>query len=124
VATNQEDILVVEDDKLLNKLVCRYVQLAGFSSRAALDGNSALRQAKEFPPKLVLLDLMLPDITGFDVCEELKRDEDTRSIPIIMMTALKDGESRDRGLECGAVAYMVKPIVPDELIQTIKQHAV
>jgi DNA-binding response OmpR family regulator len=112
---------VVEDDSALNQLVGAYVELAGFDYRAALDGKSALRAASERPPSVVILDLMLPDMDGFEVCRKLKSDQHTARIPVLMLTALTQDESRRRGLECGAAAYMTKPFDPDELMNAIRQ---
>ena len=117
------DILVVEDDAQLNELVCAYVQLAGFAPRAALDGNTALREAAARAPALVILDLMLPDIDGFEVCRRLKSAPTTAPVPVIMLTALVQDESRRRGLAAGAAAYLTKPFNPDELIAAIRVHA-
>jgi DNA-binding response OmpR family regulator len=66
---------------------------------------------------------MLPDTTGFEVCLELKRDKRTRDIPIIMVTALTDDESRRRGMQCGAIEYVIKPFDPEELIGTVRKRA-
>jgi DNA-binding response OmpR family regulator len=117
------DVLVVEDDAALNRLICHFVGLAGHSVHSALDGGSALLAAEEHPPALVLLDLMLPDITGFEVCQELKRNQRTRAVTVVMITALGDEESRRRGMECGATEYLVKPFDPDLLIETVKKYA-
>lgn len=117
------DVLVVDDDPAINKLLCRYFQLEGFSVRSAFDGRSALREAQEHAPMIVLLDLMLPDTSGFEVCRQLKRDRRTQDIPIIMVTALADDESRRQGMECGAVEYVVKPFNPEELIETVRKRA-
>lgn len=117
------EILVVEDDALLNELVCAYVQIAGYSATPALDGTTALRQAALRPPDLVLLDLMLPDIDGFEVCRRLKGDAETSSVPVVMLTAMDREESRQEGLASGAVAYMTKPFNPEDLLAAIKQHA-
>ena len=117
------NVLVVEDDTALNKLICRYFRMAGYSVHSALDGMSALREALAHPPLIVLLDLMLPDTTGFEVCRALKQDERTCSVPVVMVTALTDEESRRHGMECGAVEYVVKPFDPDMLIETVKKHA-
>jgi DNA-binding response OmpR family regulator len=117
------EILVVEDDETLNSIVCRFVAIAGFSARSALDGASALKLAKERAPAVVLLDLMLPDMTGFEVCQQLKGDQSTSGAPVVMVTALTDEESRQRGMQCGAVDYLTKPFDPDQLIEAIKKHA-
>ncbi|HWP39419.1 MAG TPA: response regulator [Tepidisphaeraceae bacterium] len=120
---NHCDVLVVEDDAAINELVGAYVQLAGYEYRRALDGGSGLRQAQQHPPGLVLLDLMLPDADGFEVCRQLKRDRRTASVPVIILTALNDEHSRRRGLECGAADYLTKPFDPDRLIDLIRRHA-
>lgn len=119
----KHEVLVVDDDKLLNKMMCELLGMAGHPARSALDGKSALLAAREHPPELVLLDLMLPDTTGFEVCQELKRNELTRSAIVIIISALDDDESRVRGMECGATEYLVKPFHPDQLIETIKKYA-
>ena len=120
---SKHEVLVVEDDKILNKLMCHYVRLAGHRVYSALDGNSAVASAQEHHPTLVLLDLMLPDISGFEVCLQLKGDARTQSATILMVTALDDAESRKRGMECGATEYILKPFHPDHLIESIKKHA-
>jgi DNA-binding response OmpR family regulator len=117
------DVLVVEDDESLNALICRFVKIAGFPYRAALDGASALKQAIERLPRLILLDVMLPDTTGFEVCKQLKEDPRTNDVPIVMVTALGDDQNRERGLKAGAVAYLPKPFSSDALIKLIKLHA-
>src|SRR5262249_43618167 len=112
---------VVDDDRQINELVGAYVQIAGFDYRSALDGAAALRQAREWPPDLIVLDLMLPDADGFEICRQLKTEQRTATIPILMLTALDDAESRQRGMNCGAAAYMTKPFDPDDLLTAIRQ---
>ena len=117
------DVLVVEDDEQINALVGAYAQIAGFGYRRALDGAEGLRAAQEEPPALIILDLMLPDTDGFEVCRQLKTDLKTASVPIVMLTALNGEEQRKKGLACGAVRYMTKPFDPDRLIEEIKSNA-
>ncbi|MCS7033141.1 MAG: response regulator [Phycisphaerae bacterium] len=117
------DILVVEDDSVLNELLGAYVQLAGFQYRPARDAESALREVQSRPPALVILDLMLPDLDGFEVCRRLRASPATAKVPILMLTALNTPESRRRGLECGASEYLTKPFDPDTLIEAIRRHA-
>jgi two-component system, OmpR family, response regulator len=117
------NVLVVEDDSSLNQLVGAYVELAGFDYRPALDGQSALRAAAERPPSMVILDLMLPDMDGFEVCRQLKSGPRTAGVPVLMLTALTQDDSRRRGLECGAARYMTKPFDPDELMSAIRDTA-
>ena len=116
-------VLVVEDDRELNELIGAYVQIAGFKYAAALDGAAALREARSRRPALVVLDIMLPDTDGFEVCKKLKSDETTRQIPVVMLTALNGAEHRQRGRECGAVEYLTKPFDPDRLMQVIREQA-
>ena len=116
-------VLVVEDDREINELVGAYAQIAGFEYRPALDGTSALREAHARVPAAVVLDLMLPDIDGFEVCRQLKGEPDTRPVPVIMLTALSDEASRRRGAECGATEYLTKPFDPDRLMAALAKHA-
>ncbi len=117
------DVLVVEDDAMLNRVFCQFVKLAGFAYRFALDGGSAMRAVEEKQPKLILLDLMLPDTTGFEICTALKKDERTRAITVVMVTAMGDAESRQRGMESGAADYLVKPVDADQLMDIVRKYA-
>lgn len=117
------DVLVVEDDAQINELVGAYVQIAGFEYRAALDGATALAAVRERLPALIILDLMLPDTDGFEIARQLKGDEKTALVPILMLTALDREEQRKRGLDAGAVKYMTKPFDPDQLIDAIRDNA-
>lgn len=121
--TNQGSILVVEDDQEINELVGAYVQIAGYGYSAATDGATAIRSAREFHPELIVLDLMLPDTDGYEVCKRLKSQPETRDIPVLMLTALAGEEDRRKGRECGAADYMTKPFDPDELMGKIKTMA-
>jgi DNA-binding response OmpR family regulator len=115
--------LVIEDDHEINDLLGAYVKLAGVSYQAAFDGATGLRLARQHRPALVILDLMLPDMDGFDVCSKLRGDAATAKVPIVILTALDRVESVRRGATCGAVAYMTKPFDPDVLLATIREHA-
>jgi len=121
-ASNGRSVLVVEDDREINELVGAYAQIAGFEYRPALDGTSALREAHARRPACVVLDLMLPDIDGFEVCKQLKNQADTRLVPVIMLTALVDEASKKRGRECGASEYLTKPFDPDRLMAALEKH--
>jgi two-component system, OmpR family, phosphate regulon response regulator PhoB len=121
--SEKTEILVVEDDKELSTLTCRVLEMYGFSVRPALDGREALRQVEERAPNVVLLDLMLPDISGFEVCKKLKQEARTAEIPVIMVTAMADEQSRQRGMAAGAYAYVTKPYDPNHLIEVIRKAA-
>ncbi len=119
---DSDEVLVVEDDPELNDLVGAYVQIAGFKYARALDGANAIRLANERHPALIVLDVMLPDRDGFEICKQLKNDARTSSIPIIMLTALDREEHRAKGRQAGASEYLTKPFDPDRLVQAIHQH--
>jgi len=123
-ATNgHRSVLVVEDDREINELVGAYAEIAGFEYRAALDGSTALREAHERVPSAVVLDLMLPDIDGFEVCTRLKREDDTRGVPVIILTAMSGEANRKKGQACGASEYLTKPFDPDSLMAALEKHA-
>ncbi|HSU65260.1 MAG TPA: response regulator, partial [Tepidisphaeraceae bacterium] len=83
----------------------------------------ALSQANSHAPAAIVLDLMLPDMSGFDVCSRLKASTATTSVPIIILTALDSAEARKKGLECGAAEYLTKPFDPDVLIRLLARYA-
>jgi len=121
---DDREILIVEDDPDLNTLMGAYVRLAGYRYRGVLDGLTAIRTATERIPSLIILDVMLPDADGFEVCRHLKGDSRTASVPILMLTALDHDEYRDRGIACGAAEYMTKPFDPERLLSALRHHIV
>ena len=110
-------ILVVEDDPTIAEVVARYLQREGYDTDIAFDGLDALEKAQNRYPDLVVLDLMLPRVDGFEVCRRLRAEGST---PIVMLTG--KGEEMDKlvGLELGADDYMVKPFSPRELVARVK----
>lgn len=116
----QKRILVVEDDADMRELLCFNLKRAGFLTGTAVDGIEALKKARTLRPDLILLDLMLPELDGFAVCETLRRDSITASIPIIILTAMSSQLARFTGLGAGANAFMSKPFSPTDLIQRIQ----
>ncbi len=113
-------ILVVEDDPDILQLLTYALQSAGFKTISSQDGYEALNTARAHHPDLVVLDLMLPGLDGFEVCKELKRNSETRSIPIIMLTARGEEIDRIVGLELGADDYIVKPFSPREFLLRVR----
>jgi len=109
-------ILIVEDDTDILHLLTYNIQSAGFDVVTAMDGHAALAMARQDLPCLIILDLMIPGIDGLEVCKELKRNTETRNIPVIMLTAKGEEVDRIVGLELGADDYVVKPFSPRELI--------
>lgn len=115
------DVLVVEDDPEINELIGAYVELSGLRCRRVSCGNEAIREAFKSPPVLIVLDVMLPDLDGFEICKRLRLDPRTATVPIIMLTALDQSEMRARALQCGVTEYMTKPFDPDRLMAAIRK---
>lgn len=113
-------ILVVEDDEDILELLTYNFSSAGLEVLTAKDGYTALSAVREKHPDLIVLDLMIPELDGFEVCKELKRAKETRSIPVIMLTARGEEVDRIVGLELGADDYVVKPFSPRELTLRIR----
>lgn len=113
-------ILIVDDEPDTLELIEFNLKAAGFRCLTAGDGTEALRKAREFHPQLIILDLMIPEIDGLEVCKLLRRDANTASIPIIMLTAKASEIDRVLGLELGANDYLTKPFSPRELVLRIK----
>lgn len=114
-------ILVVDDEPEAVELVEFNLKQAGFDVAAAADGAEALKKARTLVPNLVVLDLMLPEVDGLEVCKMLRRDSATSKIPIIMLTAKAAEIDRILGLELGADDYITKPFSPRELVLRIKR---
>jgi len=114
-------VLVVEDDPDLVELLRFNLGSAGFSISTASNGAEALKMARSNSPDLILLDLMLPELDGFAVCEILRRDPATAEVPIIMLTALSSELARFTGLECGANDYITKPFSPKKLVSRVSE---
>lgn len=116
-------VLVVEDDPEINELVGAYARLAGFDYEPAATGQAALDKAAGLHPRLIVLDVMLPDIDGFEVCRQLKANDATRQIPVVILTALEGAEYFRRSADCGATAFLTKPFDPDQLMAVIRDNA-
>ncbi len=113
-------ILVVDDEKDLVRLLSYNLQKEGYDVFSAYDGTSVMDLVWGKRPDLIILDLMLPDRSGFDICQEIKQVESTRNIPIIMLTARSSEHDRVSGFEAGAEDYVVKPFSPKELVLRVK----
>jgi twitching motility two-component system response regulator PilG len=114
-------ILIVEDEESLLKLESILLTSKGFEVRGATNGQAALDAIAQERPDLVLLDIMLPELDGFEVCRRIKDDEATRQIPVIMLTAKKSREDMDRGEKVGADWYITKPFKSAMVIETIQR---
>jgi DNA-binding response OmpR family regulator len=112
-------ILSVDDEEDVTDLVQFHLNRAGCEVMTAATGREAIRAVGDRKPDLILLDLMLPDIDGFGVCEILRRDPCTASIPIVLLTAWATTDARNLGLELGALDYLTKPFSPRELTERV-----
>ena len=113
-------VAIVDDEPDILELVSLNLEKAGYQTHKCEDAESLMRFLREQIPDLIILDLMLPDVDGFDICKNLKRDNQYSEIPIIMLTARGDETDRILGLEFGADDYIVKPFSPRELIARVK----
>lgn len=114
------EILVVEDEPDIRRLIVHHLDREGFRPRTAATGLEALREVRARPPDLVILDLMLPELDGLEVCRRLRADAASAALPIIMLTAKADEVDRVVGLEVGADDYVVKPFSPKELVARVR----
>ena len=113
-------ILLVEDEGALVTLLSYNLERSGFAVRVAMDGEEALTLLAERVPDLVVLDWMLPRVSGLEVCRRIRRGKATQRLPVIMLTARSEEDDRLRGLETGADDYVTKPFSPKELIARIR----
>lgn len=115
------NILVIEDEPDVIELICFKLKESGFDATKALDGTEGLKLARNMEPDLILLDIMIPEVDGLELCKILRHDPKTRSIPIIMVTAKAAEIDRVLGLEYGADDYIVKPFSPRELVLRVRK---
>ena len=114
-------VLIVEDEESLLKLETILLTVKGFEVIGATTGKMAIDKIGVEKFDLVLLDIMLPDIDGFEVCRQIRKDSRTAAVPIIMLTGKKTMDDRDRGVSCGANAYLVKPFKSAMIIDEINR---
>ncbi len=117
----RELVLVADDDQDIVRFVEVNLRLEGYEVATASDGEQALQGAYDLLPDLVLLDVMMPVLDGWQVAEKLLEDERTREIPIIFLTARAELRDRERGLEAGGIAYVTKPFNPLELAVLVEE---
>jgi DNA-binding response OmpR family regulator len=113
-------VLIVDDERDTNDILASLVQARGFDPIQVFSGANALAAIRERKPDLILLDLMLSDTDGFELCDQLKRSRETNLIPIVMVTALQDAHHRATGVRVGANGYLIKPFAPPELYEAIE----
>ena len=112
-------ILVIEDDKSLRDTLRLHLTAAGYAVRTAAEATEAIKAILADVPDLILSDVTLPYMNGFELLETLRRDEITKSVPVVLLTGLVDDDNYVKGLQLGAAAYLTKPVLRDELLKTI-----
>ncbi len=120
--TFEQTVLVVDDNPSDLKIINSCLKESGYRTAVATSGKIALERVKRIHPDLILLDVIMPDIQGFDVCRHLKEHPDTRDIPVIFMTSLASAEDKIHGFRAGAVDYITKPIFHEELLARVRIH--
>ncbi|MDR1854371.1 MAG: response regulator [Azoarcus sp.] len=121
-AATTAEILIVDDTVGSLNLLADLLSGAGYVVRAAQDGRMALRSARARPPELILLDVRMPGMDGYELCTLLKRDERTRDVPVIFLSALHETGDMVKGFSLGAVDYVGKPFQPDEVLARVRTH--
>ncbi len=121
MATTNKRVLIIEDEQdVIDLLALHFLKDASYSISTAIDGASGLEKARSEQPSVIILDLMLPKMSGLEVCKILKADKVTRSIPVVMLTAKSSEADRINGLELGADDYITKPFSPREVMLRVK----
>ncbi len=113
--TEQSVILIVDDTPTNLEMLLDFLEDSGFKVVVAEDGESAIEMAEYAPPDLILLDILMPEMDGFETCRRLKTNKVTQDIPVIFMTALTDKVDKVKGLNLGAVDYITKPLEHEEV---------
>src|SRR5688572_7351396 len=116
----RKKILVVDDQTDLLELLRAHFKEEGFAIATATNGVDAIRKARSLSPDLVILDVVLPELDGFAVCEILRKDPSTATLPILMLTGLPGQLTRCAGMESGATDFVTKPVTPSELVERVK----
>ncbi|MFC1851784.1 response regulator [candidate division CSSED10-310 bacterium] len=118
------EILIVDDEDTIITMLTHMLEFEGYKTRSALNGQAALSAVHDNKPSLIILDLMMPGISGFEVCKELKTQREYSPIPVIMLTAKKGFDDRVTGLRVGANDYITKPFNIDELLNSIEKQLI
>ena len=120
---NQLDDILIVDDTLPNlKLLSQMLTERGFQVRAALNGTRALAAIQASPPDLILLDVVMPEMDGYELCQRLKADEYTRDIPVLFISSLSETEDKVKGFAVGGLDYITKPFQLEEVLARIETH--
>ena len=118
----ERTVLIIEDEKLIIVSTQMVLEAAGFRVESATNGEDGIAKAKSLSPDLILLDIMMPGIDGWETLTRLKRDNETAVIPVIIFTAREHARGHQKSAEMGAADYFRKPFEPDELIELVEKH--
>jgi DNA-binding response OmpR family regulator len=113
-------ILIAEDERDIRELIIFTLEFGGFQVLSATNGEEAVELARQHRPDLIILDVRMPKMTGYEACRLLKSQEETRSIPVVFLSAKGQEAEIRQGMEAGADAYILKPFAPDELIRQVR----
>jgi DNA-binding response OmpR family regulator len=116
-----DTVLIVDDEPFILRSLSYVLERAGFKVLQARDGDEALEVLRDARPRLVVLDVMMPKRSGYEVCEVVKGDPDLRDTYVILLTAKGQGSAKDRGVEAGADEFMTKPFSPSRLVERIRE---
>lgn len=114
-------ILVAEDERDIRELIAITLGYGGFEVHEASNGQDAVEKAPELMPDLILMDVRMPKLTGYEACEKLKEMPQTKDVPIVFLSAKGQESEISKGLKSGAEAYILKPFAPDDLIRQVKE---
>jgi CheY-like chemotaxis protein len=113
------NILIAEDERDIRDLIQFTLMFAGHKITAAANGAEALELAPKVKPDLIMMDVRMPKMTGYEACREMKKIDEIKNVPVIFLSAKGQDEERQTGIEAGAVAYILKPFAPDDLTKQI-----
>ena len=118
----EHTVLIIEDEKLIIVSTQMVLEASGFQVQSAMNGEEGISKARQLKPDLILLDIMMPGIDGWETLTRLKRAEETSTIPVIIFTAREHARGHQKSAEMGAADYFRKPFEPDELIELVEKH--
>jgi len=118
----ERTVLIIEDEKLIIVSTQMVLEAAGFRVESATNGEEGIERARQLAPDLILLDIMMPGIDGWETLTRLKRDPESAAIPVIIFTAREHARGHQKSTEMGAADYFRKPFEPDELIELVEKH--
>ena len=118
----ERTVLIIEDEKLIIVSTQMVLEAAGFRVESATNGEDGIAKARSLSPDLILLDIMMPGIDGWETLTRLKRDQETSNVPVIIFTAREHARGHQKSTEMGAADYFRKPFEPDELVELVEKH--